>query len=1173
MIIQKMFKDDINRPINGVIQVEQKEEDIVEQEIREYVVTNELKRHISQFFNYYSNSFEHPTDNTGVWITGFFGSGKSHFLKMLSYLLENKEIKGNKTVELFRKKFDDELAFMPIQNATSVPTETILFNIDVEGPMKKDSTAVLQVFAKVFYDHLGFYGNDLKVAKLEQFITKKGKMEEFKRAFEEINGDSWINSRDSFAFFEDDIVECLVNVLGMSKEAAQHWFDGTETVDISIGQLVDEIKEYVDSKPKNFRLLFMIDEAGQYIGTHTDMLLNLQTLIEKLGSACHSQVWVVATGQEALDEMIKVREDEFSRIMARFAVRLSLTSSSVGEVIEKRLLTKEKDAEKILEKVYDNNDAVLRNLYSFVTDKKDIRGYRSSDEFVRQFPFVPYQFLVMQNIYNEIRKHGHTGKHQSQGERSMLNGFQESAQSVQNRDELSVVPLFAFYDTLHSSLDTSIRSVVERAEKAAEDGFGIEDDDVKLLKLLYLIRYVDDIPSNIENLTILMAEKIDTDKLELKEKVKESLDRLIKQNYVSRNGDLYMFLTDEEQDVEREIKNTPVDSATVINEIGSQIFDDIYSFKKYRYDNIHDYEFNSYVDGQSRGVTKENNISLKFYSAAADAYNTTEQRLLMDSGNNMAICVLTSDNPYYNNLEYAAKIRKYTKQKNINQLAPTLQRIIQDKQSEASRLEKEAREEIKKAIVNGAWYAQGEKLNLAGTDAANKINQALKYLIEHTYTKLNYVDETYNTDQEINQILLGQAVSIDGIEPNKQACADVLDFLDARKTMNMTVTMYDIQSRYSAIPYGWREADIAGVVARLIYDQKVTVKVAGQVVPTNDYRLVGYLRKKSEVGNAVVAKRDKINHVKLKNAKDFLREYFNIMDLPDDEDGLFNKIVLDFTEKKSDFDKRLAENSHRHYPGYDTILKGSELVNEVLKTKTDGVALIDKINEVSDDLLDNKDDMTSVDNFYRTQRTLFDDATKFCNETSGSIDYFQNYPQVEEALNKIKAIITYKDNYNYSQIKDLNGLMSTIKTVKIELVQKKREEVKDVIDQCFAALETKAKADLSKAGNILNQARIKFDNRKNEIDEIDDLLVLDARKSQTWTDKGTYEQLIDEKLAPATVSPVNPVDPPKRVVKKYRNVILQQKKLRSNSDIDAYVDELRRNLYELLKNNDEIDIE
>lgn len=98
----------------------------------------------------------------------------------------------------------------------------------------------------------------------------------------------------------------------MNEVTAQHWFDGTETADISIAQLVDEIKAYVDTKPKGFRLLFMIDEAGQYIGTNTSMLLNLQSLIEKLGSVCRGQVWIVATGQEALDEMIKVRTDEFS---------------------------------------------------------------------------------------------------------------------------------------------------------------------------------------------------------------------------------------------------------------------------------------------------------------------------------------------------------------------------------------------------------------------------------------------------------------------------------------------------------------------------------------------------------------------------------------------------------------------------------------------------------------------------------------------------------------------------------------------------------------------------------------------------------------------------------------------------------------------------------------------
>ena len=1171
MIIKNMFKDDINRPINGVIQVEQEEETVVEQEIKEYVVTSELKKHFNNFFESYADSFDHPTDNIGVWITGFFGSGKSHFLKMLSYILENKEIGGKRTVDYFREKFDDELSFLPIQKATSVPTETILFNIDVEGPMEKDATAVLKVFAKVFYNHLGFYGNDLKLAKLEQFITKKGKMDSFKAAFEEKNGDTWENTRDSYAFFEDDIIDCLVDVLGMSRESAQHWFDGTETVDISIGQLVDEIKEYVNSKPKDFRLLFMIDEAGQYIGTDTNLLLNLQSLIEKLGSTCRGQVWVVATGQEALDDMIKVRTDEFSRIMARFKVRLSLTSSSVGEVIEKRLLSKKNDAEDNLEMVYDNNDAVLRNLYAFDTNRKDIRGYKSGDEFVRQFPFVPYQFIVMQNIYNEIRKHGHTGKHQSQGERSMLNGFQESAQFVEDKNEFSVVPLYAFYDTLHSSLDTSIRGVVERAERAEKDGLGLEHDDVNLLKLLYLIRYVDDIPSNVENLTILMADDIRTDKLELRKQINKSLDHLMNQNYVSRNGDLYMFLTDEEQDIARDIKNTDVDSATVVSQIGSLIFDDIYSNKKYRYNNKFDFEFNSCVDGQNIGASK-NGMTLKFFTAAADPYDVMDHKLLMDSAQDMAICVLSADNQYYEKLEMAAKIRKYIKQKNINQLAPSVQRIVQDKQSEANRLEKEARDDIKKAIVDGKYYVHGEILSLSGTDATNKINDALKYLVEHTYTKLDYIDESFDSDQDISAVLKGQKTVLEGFEPNKLACDDVLDYLDLRSMQHINVTMYDIQTRYSGIPYGWREADIAGVVARLIYNQKVTVKVSGQVIPATDYRMVGYLRKKSEIGNTLVARRESINPLKLKNAKTFLRDYFNVMDLPGDEDGLFNYIDKNFKDKKAELESYKAMNATRHYPGYDKVLTGLRLVDEVLKCTNDGVALIDKLNDLSDDLLDNKDDMADVANFFKTQKTLFDNASEFNNAMKGSTDYFVEYPEVQTALGKIKTIITYQDNYNYSQIKDLNGLISTVKTVQAQLVSKKKDEIHDAIDQCISALEARTSTDPEKLSATMNQARIKFDSRKDETNNLNDLALLDGKLSQIWTDKNTFDKQMDYILTPPQPKP--PVPPKtKKLRKSNRYAILQQKKLHSQAEIDKYVEELRKNLTAMLAGYDEIDIQ
>ena len=342
MRIQDMFAKGIDRPINGVVKVNQDELDILVQELDEYVITRELKKHIITFFNNYLEAFQTPTADIGVWISGFFGSGKSHFLKMLSYLLQNQEVNGIRTVERFRQKpelVDDPATFMLIDQATrSGHTDTILFNIDIEGSINKDKTAVLRVFAKMFYTYLGYYGENLKVAKLEQFIDRKGKTREFRRVFEEKNGAAWVDSRDAYAFFEDDIVATLMEVLGMSETAASNWFNGTENVETSIAQLVSEIKEYVESKPADFRLLFMVDEVGQYVGSDTDLLINLQSLVEQLGSACGGKVWVVCTGQEAVDEIIRTREDEFSRIMARFKTRLSLSSSSADEVIQKRIL-------------------------------------------------------------------------------------------------------------------------------------------------------------------------------------------------------------------------------------------------------------------------------------------------------------------------------------------------------------------------------------------------------------------------------------------------------------------------------------------------------------------------------------------------------------------------------------------------------------------------------------------------------------------------------------------------------------------------------------------------------------------------------------------------------------------------------------------------------------------
>jgi hypothetical protein len=257
----------------------------------------------------------------------------------------------------------------------------------------------------------------------------------------------------------------------------------------------------------------------------------------------------MVTSQEAIDSVVKISGDDFSKIQGRFNTRLSLSSSSVDEVIKKRILAKTEDADRLLRMVYDKEYAVLKNLFTFNNPILDIKGYSDNGEFSATYPFVPYQFIIISKVLAEIRKHGNSGKHLSGGERSMLSGFQEAAQSIQEKDENSLVPFHQFYDTVHTFLESSIRRVIDRCQKAADHNDGIERQDVNVLKLLYLVRYIDDVKANIDNISILMIDDIRTDKIALRTRVTDSLERLLAQKYIARNGDTYSFLTDEEQDV------------------------------------------------------------------------------------------------------------------------------------------------------------------------------------------------------------------------------------------------------------------------------------------------------------------------------------------------------------------------------------------------------------------------------------------------------------------------------------------------------------------------------------------------------------------------------------------------------------------------------------------------
>lgn len=1166
MQIKNMFSKSIDRKINGVIQVEQDTLNVIEQEVSEYVITRELKRHFISFFNAYADSFVHPTSDVGVWISGFFGSGKSHFLKMLSYILENRDVKGIRTVERFREKFaEDPASFMPVDRSTQGPTETILFNIDIEGSINKDKTAVLRVFAKMFYNHLGFFGDELKVAMLEKYIDECGKTEEFRRIFEEKKGKPWLTQRKAFAFNRKVIVPTLMEVLDLSESDAQAWFDDKSSVEFSIARLVADINEYISRKPRDFRLVFLIDEVGQYVGTDTDMLLNLQSLVEKLGSECGGKVWIICTGQEAIDEIIKVRTDEFSRIQARFKTRLSLTSSSVDEVVQKRILDKTPEAQVRLESIFHENDSVLRNLFSFEAAMKDIRGFNGPREFVQDFPFVPYQFILMQKVFNEIRKHGNSGKHQSNGERSMLSGFQEAAQKVKECDEYTLVPFSRFYDTVHSFLDSSIRRVIDRCQRAADEGLGLEQYDVSILKLLYLIRYVDDVKATVDNIVILMADDIRVDKITLRESVRASLDRLLSQNYIGRTGEIYNFLTDEEQDIHREISLTVVDTSAIVARIAQLIGGDIYSAKKFRY-GIHDFSFDQFVDGVAAG-TVTGGMKLIFLTEATDAADKSELQLMAKSvGQAM---VVLGETRYYESLERAMKIRKYVKQRNIAQLPKSVQDIIQKQQAEATRCEQASMDALRRAIEGARFYVDGEHLPIKSGDAKSRIDQAMEYLVAHVYSEIDLIAKYADTDEDIIGILT--QASIAGTSPNQDACAKVEEYLEMQFKKNLPTSMADIQSRYQAMPYGWREIDVAAVVAQLIHDQKVTVKYMGNTIQPLDSRLPNLLRKKSEIGKAIVSKRQRPNEVDIKKARKFLRDYFDVMDVPEDEDGLIAFILDRFGAQKAHFEELLRRYvSGKNYPDRDLVEDAAALMDKVLSQKKDNIALIKAVNRYQQDLRDSKAEMQDVEGFFRNQVQIFDAAAKLEADLFNEREYLTREPEADAALNKIRLITSVKGGFSYRKIPELNGLMATVRAGHDRLLDAKREEINEYVTQCLGAVH-QAGGGRPDTRDVCEKADTYFDQKRQQIRSLTSLALLDGLVPQMMNQKDTYCKTIAAIIAPH--EPPKHPGPYKKVIKSYqRGILFPAQTLESEAAIDAYVEQMRVNMKQLLSGCDGIEL-
>ncbi|MBE4717286.1 BREX system P-loop protein BrxC [Pseudarthrobacter sp. AB1] len=976
MQLNQIFAKDVQRPIEGVIKADDTAH--LGTEVDEYVLTNEAARGLELLLEAYTAY----TNANGVWISGFFGSGKSHLLKMLAHLLgdvEGQEFDRAKVSESFHAKSSG--AFLPalLTKAQRIPAKSLLFNIDQKATLiTKDQTdALLKVFVKVFDESRGYYGNQGHVARLERDLDNRGQYEAFKEAFERIAGIPWTQGREQSALEGASIDRAFAEVNGEATDGIIKQYQASYAV--SIEDFADEVKGWLDKQSKDYRLNFYVDEVGQFIGSNTHLMLNLQTIAESLNTKCGGRAWVMVTSQEDMDKVVgdrtKQQGNDFSKIQARFKTHVKLTSADVEEVIRKRLLDKNDAGAWELKTIYAKESANFKTLFDFVDGAKTYRNYTDEEHFVGTYPFVSYQFPLFQAAIEGISDHNvFEGRNSSVGERSMLGVVQQVAKDIGDVE----VSTLATFDHMFAGIRASLKSAAQRSIDVAERNLDNELA-IRLLKALFLVKYVESFQATPRNLTVLVYDRFGLDLPALAEDVKEALRLLETQTYVQRNGNVYAYLTNEEQVIEEEIKNVDIDASEVSAQLFKIFSGDVIKTKIRYAKNGQDFPFGFKLDDQVHGPQKE--LSVHFITP--EYPYTPDETRMHSAGKDELRVILEPDERVLSDLRLLLKTDKYTKRKRTTSLSAIEVQILQSKATLNREREKELVQRIRSAVGKATLVVNAADVPASSQDAMGRVAEGFQELVSRTYTQLKLLGGVTYSEQQVAGAANPDSglFDADAFFKFNQPAEEVLSAVLRKDAQGEQVTMKTVVDTFQAKPYGWDLASIEVIVASLIGASKITLTVDSNILKRSE--VAAALRNTQKHPHEIVAPQKTFNERKVANFRKFCTDFFDEGNAPKDPQELARHGA---DKLKGKLDELKAIVSGSRYPFVEQLSGAISLLVQTVG-KSDDWYLNDF--NLGDDLLEAKEGhIDPIQSFLSgAQRSIFDGASALLSNHSSNLSY------------------------------------------------------------------------------------------------------------------------------------------------------------------------------------------
>lgn len=1037
MRLSEIFRKDVTRSIEGVV----KADDVhhLGVEVEEYVFTNDAAKGVAPLLEEYTNY----TNANGVWISGFFGSGKSHLLKMLSHLLgdvEGQTFPRQKVSESFLSKTDDSMLIASLRKAASIPARSLLFNIDQKATLiAKDQTdALLKVFVKVFDESRGYYGNDGAVARFEEDLDMRGQYEAFKATFARHAGIEWAQGREQTALEGHNIDSAFAEVNGQANPGIIAQYQKSYAV--SIEDFATSVKAWIDKQEPGFRLNFFVDEVGQFIADDVKLMLNLQTIAESLNTKCKGRSWVFVTSQEDMDKVVGDRTrqqgNDFSKIQARFTAKVKLTSQDVEEVISKRLLEKNDAGAGALQSIYAEEAANFPTIFNFVDGAKTYRNYVSKARFTSTYPFVTYQIPMFQAAIEGLSDHNmFEGKNSSVGERSMLGVVQEVAKRIGDEQ----VGNLATFDQMFAGISAAVKSAAQNAILQAERHLPDPGSEVtvlanRLLKALFLVKYVDTFKATPRNMTVLVYDRFGLDLTGLGKQVQEALSLLESQSYVQRNGNLYEYLTNEEQEIEKEIKAVDIDASEVSGKLFRYLSADILKTNKLKYTkNGQDFAYGYKLDDVAQGNQRE--LTIHFITPET-SYSDVEIAA-QSMGRDELRVVLGRDKRLLADLRLLLKTEKYTKQRTNSGVTPSMQAILQAKQALNADREKELIERLRQAVGKARLIINAAEIPTSSQESVARVSDGFQELVSRTYTNLSLLGGKVYSEQQV-----AGAVQEDGalfgtgdLSVLLSPAMEMESWIIMQTGRGEQVTIKKIVERFERKPYGWDLGSIEVVLGWLVGTGKVALSVDSNPVVRSEAATL--IRNTSKHQHTVAAQQKAYDQAKVAAFKKFCTDFFDEGAAPTDPAELARFGRDKLASRRGELSEIVSAG---RYPFVGQLSGVVALLDEVVGKPAEWyLGEFDK----ADELLEAKEDLIDpIKSFLSGQQAkIFDAAQMLLNVNAGNLGYLP-----AGSADSVTALLGDSNAFRGNKMNQLKAAADALRGQTDDIAAARRAEVTDAIE-------------------------------------------------------------------------------------------------------------------------------